>query len=122
MQQAAVPRPAEVAPRLSNQLALTIAPHVDNLPQTINSGGGNANITLNFTPQVREGQSVRLVLGTAEFAPQPFTAPAASLTFQIPNAPLGDHLVRLRIDGVDSPIIDASKAPPEFLNRRITFQ
>ena len=114
--------PAEVAPRLSNQLALTIAPHVDNLPQTINSGGGNANITLNFTPQVREGQSVRLVLGTAEFAPQPFTAPAASLTFQIPNAPLGDHLVRLRIDGVDSPIIDASKAPPEFLNRRITFQ
>jgi hypothetical protein len=114
--------PTEAAPRLSNQLALTIAPHVDNLPQTINSGGGTANITLNFTPEVREGQSVRLVLGTAEFAPQPFTAPTGSLNFQIPNAPLGDHLARLRIDGIDSPIIDAGKLPPEFFDRRIKIQ
>ncbi len=65
---------------------------------------------------------MRLVLGTAEFAPQPFTAPAASLNFQIPNAPLGDHLARLRIDGVDSPIIDPAATPPAFLNRRIKIQ
>jgi hypothetical protein len=114
--------PTEADPRLSNQLALTIAPHVVNLPQTINSGGGTANVTLNFTPELRAGQTARLVLGTNEFVPQPFTAPITSLTFQIPNAPLGDHLARLRIDGVDSPIIDASKSPPEFFNRRIKFQ
>lgn len=114
--------PTDAQPRLSNELALIIAPHVDNLPQTVTSGGGTANITLNFTPEVREGQTVRLLLGTAEFAPQPFTAPVASLNFQIPNAPLGDHLARLRIDGVDSPIIDPAATPPVFLNRRIKIQ
>ena len=114
--------PSEAEPRLSNQLGLIVAPHVDNLPQTINSGGGTANITLNFTPEVRAGQSVRLVLGTSEFAPQSFTAPVATLDFQIPNAPLGDHLARLRIDGIDSPIINPDKSPPEFFNRRIKIQ
>lgn len=114
--------PTEAEPRLSNQLALTVAPHVDNLPQTINSGGGTANITLDFTPEVRAGQAVRLVLGTSEFAPQPFTAPIGSLNFQVPNAPLGDHLARLRIDGIDSPIINPDTSPPEFFNRRIKIQ
>jgi len=119
---ARVKLPTEADPRLSNQLALTVAPHVDNLPQTVNAGGGTASFTLNFTPEVREGQSVRLLLGTAEFTPQPFTAPVASLNFQIPNAPLGDHLARLRIDGIDSPIINTGKTPPEFFNRRIKIQ
>ncbi len=114
--------PTEAAPRLSNQLALTVAPHVANLPQTVNAGGGTASITLDFTPELRAGQTARLVLGTNEFTPQPFTAPVSSLTFQIPNAPLGDHLARLRIDGIDSPIIDASKSPPEFFDRRIRIQ
>ena len=95
---------------------------MDNLPQVINSGGGTANITIDFTPEVRAGQSVRLVLGGTEFAPQPFDAPKASLDFQIPNAPLGDHLARLRIDGIDSPIINAEKTPPEFFDRRIKIQ
>jgi Pvc16 N-terminal domain len=119
---ALVKLPTDAEPRLSNQMALIVAPHVDNLPQVINSGGGTANITLNFVPEVREGQSVRLVLGAAEFAPQPFAAPIATLNFQIPNAPLGDHLARLRIDGIDSPIIDAGKTPPAFLDRRIKIQ
>jgi hypothetical protein len=114
--------PTETAPRLSNQLGLTIAPHVDNLPQTIASGGGTANITLNFTPEVRAGQTVRLVLGVAEYAPQSFTAPTGTLDFQVPNAPLGEHLVRLCIDGVDSPIVDPAATPPVFLDRRITIQ
>lgn len=114
--------PTETEPRLSNQLALTVAPHVDNLPLTVNAAGGSASFTLNFTPEVREGQSVRLVLGGTEFAPQPFSAPAASLNFQIPDAPLGDHLARLRIDGVDSPIINPDATPPVFLNRRIKIQ
>jgi hypothetical protein len=119
---ALVKLPTDAEPRLSNQMALIVAPHVDNLPQVINSGGGTANITLNFVPEVREGQSVRLVLGAAEFVPQPFAAPIATLNFQIPNAPLGDHLARLRIDGIDSPIIDAGKTPPAFLDRRIKIQ
>jgi hypothetical protein len=42
----------------------------------------------------------------------------------IPNAPVGSHLARLRIDGIDSPIIDLSAdppAPPTFLNQRVVI-
>jgi hypothetical protein len=114
--------PSEAEARISNQLALTVSPHVDNLPLTVNTGGGTASFTLNCTPEVRAGQIVRLVLGSSEFVPQPFTAQVASLNFQIPNAPPGDHLARLRIDGIDSPIVDAEKVPPDFFNRRIRIQ
>jgi hypothetical protein len=29
------------------------------------------------------------------------------------------HLARLRVDGIDSPIIDPATAPPKFLDQRI---
>jgi hypothetical protein len=119
---ARVKRPTEAAPRLSNELALTVVPHVDNLPLTVNVAGGTANFTLNFTPTLREGQIPRLVLGGTEYAPTAFTAPAASLNFSIPDAPLGDHLARLRVDGIDSLIINPASKPPAFLNRRIKIQ
>ena len=32
------------------------------------------------------------------------------------------HLARLRIDGIDSPIIDRTATPPRFLNQRIEIQ
>jgi len=48
-------------------------------------------------------------------------APAATLDFVIANAPVGDHLARLRIDGIDSPIIDRAAEPPVFFNQRINI-
>jgi hypothetical protein len=99
-----------------------VAPHIDNVPLTTSPVDGTASFTLNVTPPVREGQLVRLVLGTAEFVPQPFAAGDTSLNFQIPNAPLGDHFARLRVDGIDSPIINPDASPPTFLNRRIKIE
>ena len=113
--------PGETATRLTNQLALTVAPHIVNVPLTVSPVGGTASFTLNITPAVHEGQAVRLVLGTAEFAPQPFTAPATSLSFEIPDAPPGNHLARLRVDGIDSPIVNPDATPPAFFNRRVTI-
>jgi hypothetical protein len=93
------------------------------LPASVlRDGAGTATITLSFTPAVRTGQTVRLVLGQRESPPEPFTAPATSLTFVVPDAPVGNHLARLRIDGIDSPIINPAKTPPEFLNNRIDIQ
>jgi hypothetical protein len=59
------------------------------------------------------------VLGQRELAPQPFTPPATTLTFVIPKAPVGNHLARLRVDGIDSPIIDRTTTSATFLNQRI---
>jgi hypothetical protein len=34
---------------------------------------------------------------------------------------VGEHLVRLRVDGIDSPLIDRQSTPPVFLDYRITI-
>ena len=82
-------------------------------------GAGNASFTLGFRPALRAGQHVVLVLGEQEVAPRPFVPPTTSLDFVIPDAPVGRHLARLRIDGIDSPIINYEADPPVFLNQRI---
>jgi hypothetical protein len=111
------------APRDTNQLSLTIAPSISGLPMTVTrDGAGTASFALSFTPAVTAGQTATLVLGTQEFSPQTFTAPATTLNFVIPHAPVGDLLARLRIDSVESPVIDPSVTPPAYLNKRIKIQ
>lgn len=118
---ARVQLPGEPEPRVTNQLALTVAPTITNVPLAVTRVGGTASFALDFVPELREGQSVSLVLSGTEYAPQAFAAPATTLNFEIPNAPPGDHLARLRIDGIDSPIINPATTPPAFLNRRINI-
>jgi hypothetical protein len=124
---ARVLRPSEITPRDTNRLAMTLAPKLDGLPTTITrDANGTAKFTINFSPALYAGQTVSLVLGQQEFAPEPFTPPVTALDFAIPDAPVADqpsgHLARLRIDGIDSPIIDPAETPPAFLNQRITIQ
>jgi hypothetical protein len=110
-------------PLPTNQLAMIVAPHIMGLPRSIPPVGGTATFTLDFHPELRAGQTASLLLGSEVFAPQPFTPPASALAFVVPNA-AGDHLARLRIDDIDSPIVDHSAAPPEppkFLNQTIKF-
>jgi hypothetical protein len=103
---ARVQKPSEPAPRVTNDLALTVAPTIAGLPMSVARVGGKASFTLNFVPTARAGQTARLMFGGADFAPQPFSADTDSLSFEIPDAPVGNHLARLRLDGIDSPIIN----------------
>ncbi len=119
-------RPGETQPRRSNRLALTIAPKILGLPLTVDHDGisGTASFTLHFTPALRQGQHVVLILGQQEYEPQPYESPAVSLDFVIKGAivePAPGYLVRLRIDGIDSPIIDRTVNPPQFLPQRIVI-
>lgn len=115
-------RPGESAARETNQLGLTLAPHITGLPAVVVRVGGTATFTVNFHPALRAGQSVELVLGQHSFAPEPFTAPVTALDFVIEDAPVGNHLARLRIDGIEGPIVDHAAAPPAFLPQRIDIQ
>lgn len=124
-------RPGESAARSSNRLAMTLAPQITGLPlNVVRAGDGSASFTINFHPALRAGQSVVLVLGQQEYAPQAFTAPTTSLDFVIEDAPVSPppppgqppgHLARLRIDGIDSPVIDRTAVPPTFLNQRVVI-
>jgi hypothetical protein len=113
-------RPGEATLRQTNRMALVVAPRITNVPMNVAvDGSGTASFTVDFTPEYRPGQTVSLVLGSTEVAPQDISAQAASLDFVVPNAPLGNHLARLRIDGIESPVVDRTTAPPTFFNHRI---
>lgn len=115
--------PSETEPRTSNQLALVIGPDITTaLPITVvRDGAGTATIPLTVQPQIQPGQSVSLLLGTREVRAEPITVATASLSFLVADAPTGDVLVRLRVDGIESPIIDRLAVPPSFFNYRVTI-
>jgi hypothetical protein len=101
-------------------MALVVAPKITNTPMNVSvDGSGTASFTVEFTPEYRPGQTVTLVLGPTEIAPQDISAQTGSLEFVVPNAPLGNHLARLRIDGIESPVVNRSTTPPTFLDQRI---
>ncbi len=108
--------------RETNQLAMTLAPQITGLPMIVTRSGGTANITIQVLPALRQGQAASLLLGTQEFAASAFVQFATELSFVIPNAPIGNFLVRLRVDGIDSPIIDRVAKVPAFLNQRIEIK
>lgn len=119
-------RPGESDPRETNRVALTLAPRMTNLPLTVaRDADGSASFTIDFIPLLHVGQSAVLILGQTEYLPQSsLGSPATQLNFVIPDALPGSHLARLRIDGIESPIIDLSAEPPAtptFLNQRVEF-
>jgi hypothetical protein len=114
-------RPDETKPRTSNQLAMALGPEITTpLPATFQRDGeGTATIVLACRPDVRPGQQVSLLLGIAETAAQPRESDSASVTFIVRQAPVGEHYVRLRVDGIESPLIDRLATPPTFIDHRI---
>jgi hypothetical protein len=114
-------QPDETEPRTSNHLAITLGPEITTpLPATFGRDGeGAATIDLACQPEVRPGQLVSLLLGTAETTAQPRVSGTDTITFIVQQAPLGEHYARLRVDGIDSPLIDRQASPPTFLDYRI---
>ena len=116
-------RPGESNPRTSNTLALVIGPEITTaLPITVvRDGSGVASIVLSVEPPIQPGQAVSLLLGTQEVPHAAVPVATGTLTFAVAAAPAGEFLLRLRVDGIDSPIIDRSAAPPTFYNYRVTI-
>jgi hypothetical protein len=122
---ARVVRAGEADQRETNRLALVVAPQItNNLPLSVTpDASGTASFTIDFVPQLRQGQTVSLLLGQREIAPEPFSAPTGSLKFRIAKAtPEKPQLARLRIDGIESPIIDREASPPVFFDYRIEIK
>jgi hypothetical protein len=80
---------------------------------------GTATIALTCVPDVRPHQRAVLIVGGLEALANAHDAATGALTFEIPEAPVGTHFVRLRIDGIDSLLVDRGVTPPVFLNRRV---
>jgi hypothetical protein len=116
-------RPGESEPRVSNQLALAIAPQITTLttpPQVFTrDADGTAAVSIGCTPQVRHNQRTSLIIGNREVIADDHPVITGTLAFTVLDAPVGVHRVRLRVDGVDSQLINRDVTPPVYFDQRI---
>ena len=107
-----VQRPGETFRRGTNQLSFGLAPKITIAPAS--AAGPNIAYTVTSSPEVWVGQSAVLLLSDQEVSAQPFAAPTANLTFDAQNLSAGDYFVRLRVDGIDSLLVNRAVTPPAF--------
>jgi hypothetical protein len=102
--------------RLTGELPLRVAPRVTaGLPASLaRDAAGAVTVQLDVTPQVLPGQPAHLLLSERSVVAEPLTVASASLEFKVPAAEPGEHLTRVRVDGVDSHVVDWSADPPAF--------
>ncbi|MGY2012116.1 DUF4255 domain-containing protein [Nocardia gipuzkoensis] len=113
---ASVTRPAETTPLQTNSVAMLLAPTLDPSDTTItrDPATGAVTATLDVTPHVRPEQVATLAIGSAEATAPARTTSVPQLTFAFGPLPPGRAWIRLRIDGVESALVDRSTTPPTF--------
>lgn len=111
-----VQRPGETELRTTNSMPLMLAPILDFAASSASrdAGTGVVTIQLEFTPEVRPSQDVRLAAGGREALPVDLSSQTGSLDFAFPDLPSGSQWLRLRVDGVDSLLVNRAEEPPEF--------
>ena len=121
-------RAGDAEPRTSNPLPVALAPAITFPPVAMTRGVANGtpnvlSLTIGCQPEVRVGQKVALLMDTREAPAQPFIANTSTLDFQFADAPPagGTPLLRLKIDGIESIVVNRGARPPVFFNHRITL-
>ena len=100
----------------TNAVPLVLAPRIDSMSKS--GGGASTVLTVNCTPKVWKVQRVSCIVAQQELFPDPLAAdPAGTLTFRFDATPLAGETpwTRLRVDDVDSLLIDYGATPPAFL-------
>jgi Pvc16 N-terminal domain len=101
----------------TNGLPLAIAPKLGaGWPPATLASGPSVALTVPCTPYLRPGQQISLLIGGQEAPVGSVTAPTRSPSFTFASLqPTGQPVpVWLRVDGVDSPLIDVTSKPPAF--------
>ncbi len=100
----------------TNELTFSLAPSITSIHPA--SGkldqSGTLALTVGVSPQVLPGQRVSLLVGNRELKPAAFTKQTATLQFKLVGLGAGTYRPRLRVDGVDSLIVDKTTTPPSF--------
>lgn len=107
-----VQNPSENYRRITNQLSFSLAPTLSISPAS--APAGTITFTATVSPEVRPEQRASLLLGDQEILAAAHPAQTATLSFVANNVAKGDYYVRLRVDGVDTLLVDRSKKPPQF--------
>ena len=105
-----VQRPSENFHRTTKQRKLALAPAITVTPPALH--GGTATVTV--APEVWPTQGASLMLNDTPLPADPHPAKTATLTFPTAGLAAGEYWVRLRVDGVDSLLVDRTQTPPLF--------
>ncbi len=96
----------------TNALPFSVAPKIEQITTS------NQSVTVTCSPQVWQDQEVSLLLGDRQLLPieeQTGTrVKTNTINFNAEKIPPGEYFVRLRVDGVDSLLVDNSVKPPVF--------
>jgi hypothetical protein len=118
-------RAGEAEPRTSNPLPVALAPAITSFPPIAiaRSGANVLSVRISCQPEVRVGQKVKLLMDTREAPAQPFTTNTTTLDFEFVDAPPagGTPLLRLKVDGIESIVVNRGARPPAFFNHRVTL-
>lgn len=101
--------------RTTNEIPVTVAPRI--LTTTVAAMSPPADgyiVTVTCSPEVVPEQNAALLLNDLEFPAERRTARTGTLSFRLSGVSNGEYFVRLRIDGVDSLLVDRSVTPPVF--------
>lgn len=105
--------------RNSNVVALALAPRIRSITPSpaVRNAAGEVAVTVRTSPQIWPAQRASLIVGDVEVLARPRAAKSDQLDFDLSGLPPGTHtyLVRLRVDGVDSLIVDYAAKPPAFV-------
>jgi hypothetical protein len=107
-----VQRPGETYRRTTNQLSFALAPRITVAPAS--AAGPSITYTVTCSPEVWADQRASLLLGDQEILANAHPFQIANLTFAAQELSAGPYFVRLRIDGVDSFLVNRALTPPQF--------
>ena len=110
--------------RTTNEIPVIVVPRIlaTNVTALSPPTPGGHMATATCSPQVVPAQNAALLLNDCEFPAESRSAKTDTLTFRLSDVPDGEYFIRLRIDGVDSLLIDRSVAPPVFdASQKITI-
>jgi hypothetical protein len=98
---------------VSNALPLALAPA--STPSAVAAAPG-VDITMTCAPPVRPGQSLAILAGRSMEVLASPAAPMNDATARFEGLASGAQVpVRLRVDGIDSPVIDLATTPPSLI-------
>lgn len=90
------------------------APPISVARVNVMNGLGDATLQIACRPDVLPEQTAVLLAGDRSVNADAHATQTSTLTFAVKQITAGTYRLRLRIDGVDSPLIDFSGAVPKF--------
>ncbi|CAM2169957.1 Pvc16 N-terminal domain-containing protein [Paraburkholderia sacchari] len=107
----AVQRPGESFRRTTNALSFSLAPAIVVTPKS--APAGSVAFAISCSPWLWPGQHASFLVSDQDVALADVAAATGSLAATVTLA-AGSYFVRLRVDGVDSLLVDNSVSPPVF--------